>query len=285
MSRYKFKLKPAGAIAPDLELTLKLPGQQKQLAPEVVEAVPCENTFEGWAVAVERGNETSLPGGSLRPWMFIAEDNPDHVSPYPDGCFWFYIEMIGTLCQGQTIDWTWDDNGASLPNLDITQDQDNPQLFYFYHNSHVLTTPSVFDGSTITLNATVGGATFGVPIYLAHDGAAYGVYWSSWSVFEWDLVNSVATQFSYFLFDEYQGDLVNGWALNGYIWRAADTLTGVVTQTLGPTVTLPVVMVNQCTSWYLYRNVGESYAGTEFTVQMQVDGNDFGDPLTFTCAV
>jgi hypothetical protein len=82
-------------------------------------------------------------------------------------------------------------------------------------------------------------------------------------------------------------------ALSGIIWTKTSNLSWVVTQTAGPPVTLPQMVfagphpdASFHFNWNFVRpDPDESYAGTVFTLQVQLEGVDFGPPVTFSCEV
>lgn len=282
MSRYKFKLQPQGAIPPDLSLKLKM--YPTETAPEVLPApvTTCpEPTFTAWGVAVSLGNMSALgiPGVEI----VVRDDRPEYTFPYPDGCFWLDINLIGCLRDGDVVDFSIDDGGYGLPDISVSQE--GPTYWVLYHNQHTLTTPSVYSGSAITITATVNGAPFGVPIYCVCDPAAYAFNVVSWvtNLFNIDTYESVALDVT--TFPELQAELVNTFSFNGYLWGAADVVNWAVTQVAGPPVTLPTIGILACTTWYMQRATGESYAGCSFEVAGTFGSEAFGDPITFSCEV
>ena len=292
MSRYKFKLQPAGVITPDLDLTLTLSPDgtagQQQTGQGIGEVIPPEPPVDP-CPTLQFHTFTVLSAVTwLGPSYGVDGNDPVPVIPYPPCCYSFRIYFSGCLPSGVTLSWVL---------ADVVDDSMNIQLepVYDWYNNVVPTAIGVFIsnqtydawllGSSFTLRCSDGTTQVGPDLLFACDAGAGTYRWASWYVYRWNpAAPNVAPDATY---PEYNEEITTElWVNNGHIWGDYGAVNWTVTQTAGATANLTITnSPNGCRQWRVTRDTGVSYAGTAYELQADIAAVPFGDPITISCEV
>lgn len=291
MSRYKFKLKPAGSIAPDLDLTMTLNPQTGAGAEVggVGEVVPVEPPVDPCPTLLFHTFTVLGPVSWLGPSYGVDGNDPDLVIPYPPCCYSFRIYFAGCLPAGVTLSWAL---------ADVVDDTGNIQFepVYDWYNNEVPTAIGVFV-SNQTYDALLLGSSFtvqcfdssstqvGPDIKFACDPAAGTYRWDSWYVYRWDpAAPNTAPDATYPEYDDQITTVL--WLNSGHIWGDYAVVNWSVIQTAGTPANLTIEnAANGCRQWTVTRDPGVSYAGTSYDLQADIAAVPFGDPITISCEV
>jgi hypothetical protein len=241
---------------------------------------------------------TTDPDNGLQVEVLRAEENVDGITSdrtfyFPTTNWGYYVSFMGPLEAGEEVTFTL--GGSPAANISITQVFDRFGTG-FDQTAVVEIDIDEYDaamiGETFTISAetTISGITTAT---LSFEGVEAPVtpYESAWwgTKYGWFANYHTLAGPPYAATFEYpqyaaSGDYHRIYFLTGYVWEDVGNISWVVTQTAGPTRNLYVAH-NYAYSWLVTRDLATDYAGTAYSLQMQYDGADFGDPIVLTCEV
>lgn len=282
MSRVPVRWKTQTSVAPDSSHGFQMVPVG---APVVEVAGGCQSLFGAWQIT------WGYPFNPLGIEVFTLFDANDAAPiPYPDGCWAFVVQMIGSLCEGDCLDFIAEFNHAGSPGIEgfiMTTSGvplDVPDCYGAFPRMGNLEQPDGYQvGDTMTLTAYIRGEQFGPAISFACDPAAHAPVWTSWDSFADGLPDTTHTYGAFadgvFRYFEWPGQ---------EFWTNTEHVTTTITQTAGPAVpdaTYFVLTRFTCTGWSISFKLGYDYTGTQFSIQASIGGIDIGDPIVYTCEV
>ena len=251
---------------------------------------------QGWTDAPTAGGVST--SAAFRVDIVKSEETFNNITS--DQTFYFpttewevLITYLGAMTSGETVTFTI--GGSPKANIEIVQVYDGIGNG-FNQTAALVIAVDTYDADMIseTFSITAEGSISGLttptlyfegtatpvtPYQSAWWGAAYG--WFSFYFTNGSPPYDQSGNYpQYFLTSEYH----RIYFVTGYVWEDTANISWVITQTQGTTQNLYVTHVRAYT-WDVTRDLLTDYAGTQYSIQLQYDGVDFGDPIVLTCEV